>query len=71
MLIYLDMCCLKRPFDDQSVARNRLECEAVLALLAAESATLRFVRSGALFLENRLNQVPWRAARVQEWLGQQ
>jgi hypothetical protein len=40
MRIYLDMCCLKRPFDDQSQPRIRLETEAVLALLAAESATV-------------------------------
>jgi hypothetical protein len=33
MLLYLDMCCLNRPFDDQSIDRNRLESEAVLAIL--------------------------------------
>ena len=48
MRIYLDMCCLKRPFDDQSQPRIRLETEAVLSLLAAESATIEFIRSAAL-----------------------
>jgi hypothetical protein len=48
MLLYLDMCCMKRPFDDQSHPRFRLESEAVLGLLAAESDSLRFVRSAAL-----------------------
>lgn len=69
MLIYLDMCCLKRPFDDQSQPRIRLESEAVLALLAAESNEVRFVRSPALQLENTLNPLPLRAARVARWLG--
>jgi predicted nucleic acid-binding protein len=32
--IYLDVCCLNRPFDDQSQARIRLEAEAVLMVLA-------------------------------------
>lgn len=69
MLVYLDMCCLKRPFDDQSQPRIRLETEAVLGLLAAEPETVRFVRSAALWLENEQNPVPMRAARVARWLG--
>jgi hypothetical protein len=68
MLIYLDMCCLKRPFDDQTQMRIRLESEAVLALLSMESATLQFARSGALLLENSYNPVKDRAARVHQWL---
>ena len=31
--IYLDVCCLNRPFDDQTQARIRLEAEAVLIIL--------------------------------------
>lgn len=31
--IYLDVCCLNRPFDDQSQHRIRLESEAVLLIL--------------------------------------
>ena len=31
--IYLDACCLNRPFDDQRQARIRLEAEAVLIIL--------------------------------------
>lgn len=68
MLIYLDLCCLKRPFDDQSQARIRLESEAVLGLLAAESPEIGFVRSAALVLENAQNPVIRRAARVRQWL---
>jgi hypothetical protein len=62
MRIYVDMCCLKRPFDDQSQPRIRLESEAVLALLAAESATVDFIRSASLRLENRQNPLIQRAA---------
>ncbi len=31
-LIYLDMCCFNRPYDDQSQARIRLETEAKLLI---------------------------------------
>lgn len=68
MLIYLDMCCLKRPFDDQSQPRIRLETEAVLGLLALDGDRVQFVRSAALLLENRLNPVRERASRVEQWL---
>ena len=33
MKIYLDACCLNRPFDDQRQARVRLEAEAILLIL--------------------------------------
>ena len=33
MLIYLDVCCLNRPFDDQTQDRIRLETKAVLLIL--------------------------------------
>ena len=33
MLIYLDTCCLNRPYDDQSQPRIQLEAGAVLAIL--------------------------------------
>lgn len=33
MKIYLDVCCLSRPFDDHNQARIRLESEAVLTIL--------------------------------------
>ena len=71
MLVYLDMCCLKRPFDDQRQARVRLESEAVLGLLAAEGQQLQFVRSQALNLENSRNPIRERASRVSQWLTKQ
>jgi len=33
MRIYLDVCCLNRPFDDQTQDRIHLESEAVLTIL--------------------------------------
>jgi hypothetical protein len=68
MLVYLDMCCLKRPFDDQSQPRIRLETEAVLNILALEPEGVQFVRSAALLLENQFNPIRERAARVEQWL---
>lgn len=65
--VYLDMCCLTRPFDDQSQPRIRIETEAVLALLS-EPDRLAFVASPAHALENRHNPVISRAARVRAWL---
>ncbi len=52
MRIYLDMCCLKRPFDDQAQQRIHLEREAVLALLSAPAEKVEFLRGPALDLEN-------------------
>ncbi|MBI4684807.1 MAG: PIN domain-containing protein [Nitrospirae bacterium] len=34
MRIYLDVCCLNRPFDDQTQDRVHLESEAVLSILS-------------------------------------
>jgi predicted nucleic acid-binding protein len=34
MKIYLDTCCLNRPFDDQGQERIRLETEAMMIILA-------------------------------------
>ncbi len=61
------MCCLKRPFDDQSQPRVRLEADAVLALLESPG-TVEPVRAAALDLENSRNPVRARAERVQAWL---
>ncbi len=56
MRIYLDMCCLKRPFDDQIQARIQLETlavDAVLQLCREGNATL--ISSDALRFENSRN----------------
>jgi hypothetical protein len=36
VLVYLDFCCLKRPFDDQRSPRIQLETTAIAALIAEE-----------------------------------
>jgi hypothetical protein len=65
--VYLDICALKRPFDDQTQPRIRLETDAVLELLAAPEDRLTFLHSAAHDLENSQNPVPWRLARVADW----
>jgi hypothetical protein len=66
---YLDICALKRPFDDQTQPRIRLEADAVLELLAAPPERLTFVHAAAHDLENAQNPLAWRAARVTDWLA--
>jgi len=68
--LYLDMCCLKRPFDDQTQPRIRIETEAVLGLLAESASRLTLVRSVAHDLENDQNPLAWRAERVRAWLAE-
>lgn len=52
MLIYLDVCCLNRPFDDQSQERIRLEAEAVLLILSrCQQHQWRLVGSEAIDFE--------------------
>ncbi len=70
MVLYLDICCLKRPFDDQAHPRIRLETEAVLGLPGADAARVTFIRSVAHDLENDQNPLAWRAERVRTWLGE-
>jgi len=69
-VLYLDICCLKRPFDDQAQLRVRLEAEAVLGLLAEDPSRVTFVRSAAHDLENDQSPLAWRAERVRDWLAE-
>ena len=50
MLLYLDTCCLNRPFDDQSQPRVFLESEAVLAILAQVASCAHQRASSAVLL---------------------
>lgn len=56
MRIYLDVCCLNRPFDDQSQNRIRLEAEAILLLLKRKSSDWIWLSSPAVTAE--INQTP-------------
>jgi len=49
--IYLDVCCLCRPFDDQLIPRIRYECEAVIAILNRCSQDWELVWSSAITYE--------------------
>lgn len=50
--IYLDVCCLNRPFDDQTQPRIYLETEAILEILSrCQTEEWELVSSTALELE--------------------
>ncbi len=69
MTVYLDMCCLKRPFDDQTQPRISVETTAILSILrAVAEVRLHAVRSVAHDLENEVNPDARRAAAVAAWL---
>jgi hypothetical protein len=65
MKAYLDMCALKRPFDDQSQSRIWMETQAVMRILGAFSAGgIELCSSAALVFENQRNPNPQRRARA-------
>jgi hypothetical protein len=68
--VYLDLCCLKRPFDLQEQAIIRLQTEAVLSILALPSDTVELIQSQALALENSLNPNHTRREAVALWLSE-
>ena len=50
--VYLDVCCLNRPFDDQQQDRVRLEAEAVILILKrCESEEWQWVSSAVVRYE--------------------
>lgn len=50
--LYLDLCCLNRPFDDQSQNRIRLESEAVVLILSnIEGREWQDINSDAILQE--------------------
>jgi predicted nucleic acid-binding protein len=70
MVIYFDMCCLKRPFDDQTQPRIAMETAAVVALQqAVDDHRLRAVRSATHDVENARNPDRRRASAVAKWLS--
>lgn len=55
--IYLDACCLNRPFDDQTQPRIALETQAILTILTkCQSGQWKLITSTALDVE--LDQTP-------------
>jgi predicted nucleic acid-binding protein len=63
--LYLDVCCLNRPFDDWRQQRVRLEGEAILAILErCNQGDLQLVNSAALEAEISRTADPERRQRV-------
>jgi predicted nucleic acid-binding protein len=61
--IYLDVCCLNRPFDQQSQPRIRLETEAILEIINyCQIGTWTLITSNALDAE--ISQTP-KAERIE------
>ena len=57
MKIYLDVCCLNRPFDDQNQNRIRLESEAILLILShIQSGEWQWISSE--IVEDEIEQTP-------------
>jgi predicted nucleic acid-binding protein len=57
MKIYLDACCLNRPFDDQSQARIRVESEIIIFILS-RIYEKEWEWIGSEILELELEQTP-------------
>jgi len=67
--LYLDACCLNRPFDDQRQDRVRLEAEAVLLILGrCEAETWQWFSSAIVEAEVDQTPNPERRARVRAML---
>jgi predicted nucleic acid-binding protein len=67
--VYLDMCSLKRPFDDQRQPRVREEAAAVAAIVArAEAGEVALVRSPAHLVENDANPREDRRLAAALWI---
>ena len=64
MRIYLDNCCLQRPFDDQTQPRIRVETEAVFAVLATVQAGEHSLL-GSEALEYEVSRIPDEARRAE------
>jgi len=57
MRIYLDVCCLNRPFDDHRQERIRLESEAILSILArCQTGVYTLLKSEVVDLE--ISKIP-------------
>jgi len=64
-MIYLDVCCLNRPFDDQTQERIRLESEAILSILSGcESGKWYLVVSEVIDYEITVTPDPERKEKV-------
>ena len=66
--IYLDNCCLNRPYDDQTAARVRLEAEAVeLILNGVVESRVSLLWSDTLDTESEQNPFEERRTGIARW----
>lgn len=66
MKIYLDVCCLNRPFDDQTQTRIHLEAEAVLSIIqSVEDNEWQWISSDAVAYE--INKAPNEERQERLW----
>ncbi len=54
--VYLDVCCLNRPFDDQTQDRIRMESEAVLMIL--NRCLSDWILVGSEVIDYELSRIP-------------
>jgi len=67
MRIYMDVCCLNRPFDDQTRAKIRIESDAVVATLSkCTTGEWVLLSSDVLDLEINKNPDEWKKLKVTE-----
>jgi predicted nucleic acid-binding protein len=68
-IVYLDLCCFKRPFDDGKDRRIRKEAEAVAEIMEmSESRLVDLVHSPAHDYENDRNPREDRRLAIRFWL---
>lgn len=68
MLIYLDICCFNRPFDDQSDLIVRLQTEAKLHVQEMiREGTLSLIWSAMMDIENSANPDLNRKVAIADW----
>lgn len=66
MRVYLDVCCLNRPFDDRTQDRIHLEAEAILTILKyIEKKQWWMINSDAIIYEVNKIPDPERKTKVQ------
>ena len=63
-LVYLDICCFNRPFDDKSILRNRLEAEAKI-FVQRQILIGRLSVAWSFILELENNENPYEEVKTQ------
>jgi predicted nucleic acid-binding protein len=68
MRVYLDNCCLNRPFDDQTAIRVKLETEAKLFIQSAiKDRKIELAWSYMIYFENAANPFYEQKKAINQW----